>query len=64
MKIKDNLFYTEWVDDKGKAYARMLFDNKTDPLELDNLAEKEKYAEIVEKLSDELKAKWGAYFLD
>lgn len=38
--IKDQLFYTEWVDDAGFFNARMLFDHKTDSLERDNLAEK------------------------
>ncbi|GAL72693.1 sulfatase [Jejuia pallidilutea] len=41
--IKGDLFYTEWTKDDGVAYARMLFDHKTDPLELDNLAEKPEY---------------------
>lgn len=62
--VKNDLFYTEWIDDQGIAYARMLFDHKTDPLELDNLAEKEEYAEIVQNLAKELRAKWGNNFLD
>lgn len=62
--IKGDLFYTEWTDDKGIAYERMLFDHKTDPLELDNLAEKEEYAEIVQNLAKELRAKWGEGFLE
>jgi choline-sulfatase len=61
--IKDDLFYTEWTDDKGVAYARMLFDHKTDPLELDNLAEKPENKELVNKLSIELREKWGKDFL-
>lgn len=61
--IKNDLFYTEWTDDKGEAYARMLFDHKTDPLELDNLAEKEEYIDLVSQLSVELRQRWGKDFL-
>lgn len=61
--IKGDLFYTEWTKDDGIAYARMLFDHKTDPLELDNLAEKSEYQETVNQLSKELRAKWGKDFL-
>lgn len=62
--IKGDLFYTEWTDDHGKPYARMLFDHKTDPLELDNLAEKEAYSTVVQQLSKELRANWGKDFLN
>lgn len=61
--IKGNLFYTEWTKDDGVAYARMLFDHKTDPLELDNLAEKPEYQEKVKELVLELREKWGEDFL-
>lgn len=61
--IKGDMFYTEWTKDDGIAYARMLFDHKTDPLELDNLAEKPAYQETVKKLSKELREKWGKDFL-
>lgn len=62
--IKDDLFYTEWTDDQGVAYARMLFDHKTDPLELDNLAEKPEYRDQVSQLAIELREKWGEDFLN
>ena len=61
--IKGDLFYTEWTKDDGIAYARMLFDHKTDPLELDNLAEKPAYQEKVKELAVELREKWGKDFL-
>jgi arylsulfatase A-like enzyme len=61
--IKGDLFYTEWTKDDGVAYARMLFDHKTDPLELDNLAEKPENRELVNNLSIELREKWGKDFL-
>ncbi|WP_147676526.1 sulfatase [Algibacter pacificus] len=62
--IKGDLFYTEWTDDQGVAYARMLFDHKIDPLELDNLAEKPEYKELVKSLAVELREKWGKDFLN
>ena len=61
--IKGDLFYTEWTNDEGVAYARMLFDHKTDPLEIDNLAEKPEYKEKVKALAKELRKKWGKDFL-
>jgi arylsulfatase A-like enzyme len=61
--IQGTRFYTEWTDDSGAPYARMLFDHKTDPLELNNLAEKEEYKSTVEELSKELREKWGKDFL-
>ncbi|MFS4482779.1 sulfatase [Hyunsoonleella sp. 2307UL5-6] len=62
--IKGDLFYTEWTNDKGVAYVRMLFDHKTDPLELDNLAKKPEHKELVKSLSIELREKWGKDFLN
>lgn len=61
--IKGDLFYTEWTKDDGVAYARMLFDHRTDPLELDNLAEKPENKALVKSLSIELREKWGKDFL-
>jgi arylsulfatase A-like enzyme len=61
--VQGSLFYTEWTDDDGRAYARMLFDHATDPLELDNLAEKPAYAQTVEQLAAELRKRWGRDFL-
>ncbi|GGG51138.1 iduronate-2-sulfatase [Croceivirga lutea] len=61
--IKGDLFYTEWTKDDGVAYARMLFDHKTDPLELNNLAELPEHQETVSQLAKELREKWGEDFL-
>lgn len=61
--IKGDLFYTEWTNDDGIAHARMLFDHSSDPLELDNLAEKAEYSETLKQLSLELREKWGKDFL-
>ncbi|MDC1364785.1 sulfatase [Algibacter sp.] len=62
--IKGDLFYTEWTKDDGVAYARMLFDHSTDPLELDNLSEKPEYQDKVKALALELREKWGKDFLN
>lgn len=62
--IKGKLFYTEWTNDEGEAYARMLFDHATAPFELDNLAEKDGYQETAQQLSEELREKWGKDFLN
>lgn len=61
--IEGDLFYSEWTNDEGKTYDRMLFDHKNDPLELDNLAEKPAYAETVLGLSRKLRERWGEDFL-
>ncbi len=63
--VKDNLFYTEFIDKEGNLKARMLFDHTNDPLELDNLAEKPAYKNMVSELSEFLRANWGDdFFLD
>jgi len=61
--IEGDLFYTEWTDDAGKVYDSMLFDHSKDPLELDNLVEKEGYEMIVLELSKKLRERWGDDFL-
>lgn len=61
--IKGDLFYTEWTDEEGKAYERMLFDHKNDPLELENLAESKEYQNLITQLASELREKWGNDFL-
>lgn len=61
--IKENLFYTEWTDDNGEFYERMLFDHERDPMELNNLAEKPEFSELVNELSKELRESWGKHFL-
>ena len=63
--VKDNFFYTEWLDEQDQVKARMLFDHSTDPLELDNLAEKTEYRETVQELSQLLHDQWGDdFFID
>ncbi|MEN8117154.1 MAG: sulfatase [Bacteroidota bacterium] len=63
--VKENLFYTEFIDKEGNLKTRMLFDHTNDPLELDNLAEKPSYENKVNDLSNFLHANWGNdFFLD
>ncbi|WP_282055879.1 sulfatase [Maribacter luteus] len=62
--IKGDLFYTEWTKDDGVAYARMLFDHTTDPLELHNLAKKPEYQDTINQLAKDLRIKWGEDFLN
>ena len=37
--IRENWFYTEWVNDRDSAYARMLYDHRVDPGENVNISE-------------------------
>ena len=60
--VKGNYFYTEFLGDDDEAKASMLFDHATDPLELDNLAEKEALASTVDELHTLLRANWGDEF--
>ncbi|HKJ78155.1 MAG TPA: sulfatase-like hydrolase/transferase, partial [Prolixibacteraceae bacterium] len=63
--VKGDLFYTEFIDEKGNLNTRMLFDHSTDPLELDNLAQKPEYKAKVAELSSFLRSNWGDdFFLD
>ena len=60
--VKDNLFYTEWLDNDDQVKARMLFDHTNDPLELNNLAEEPDYREKVNELNKLLRDNWGDDF--
>ena len=62
--VNNDFLYTEWTDNSGHPYERMLFDHSTDPLEMDNLAEKEKYQKTVEELSSALHSNWGDDYLN
>jgi len=54
----DRYSYTEWRDEDGEIYARMLYDHETDPAENVNLAGRPENRELVEKLAQMLKAGW------
>ncbi|WOH39428.1 sulfatase [Thalassotalea fonticola] len=46
--------YTEWRNKQGKVTARMLYDHQVDPQELVNIAEQEKYKNVVANLKKQL----------
>ena len=53
--IKENYFYTEWVDDNDTAYARMLYDHAVDPGENVNISEFPENSSIIEQMSLEMR---------
>jgi len=61
--IRENWFYTEWVDDKDSSYARMLYDHSVDPDENLNISENPSNAETITALSAEMRRSRAAdYF--
>jgi len=60
--VKGDYFYTEWTDNEGVAKNRMLFNQATDPMELDNLAEKPEFQAIAKQMATELHQNWGKDF--
>jgi len=50
----DRYCYTEWTGKDGKVRARMLYDQKLDPDENVNIAERPEHAALVKKLADRL----------
>ena len=61
--VKGDYFYTEWTNNEGVAKDRMLFNQATDPMELDNLSEKPEFQEIAKQMATELHQNWGKDFL-
>ncbi|MEN8228914.1 MAG: sulfatase [Bacteroidota bacterium] len=53
--IRDNYFYTEWVDDGDSAFARMLYDHAVDPDENINISEQQQNAGIIQQMSQEMR---------
>ena len=49
--------YTEWTDDQGDVYARMLYDHQNDPYENVNIAERAENRELISKMSRLLHAR-------
>ena len=47
----DRYHYTEWRNQKGKVTARMLYDHRADPGEVNNVAEDPEYSLVVSELS-------------
>ncbi len=60
--IKDGFAYTEWYDNDFKKREHMLFDHKSDPLELKNLGNIEEFQQKVKELSSFLKENRGSDF--
>lgn len=60
--ITDRFLYTEWQRRNGKPYAKMLFDLHEDPLETENLANDEAYADLLPIFHRTLTENWGPYF--
>lgn len=57
--IQGEYFYTEWRDKDDKITDRMLFDHSTDKDENYNIANRNKYPEIIHQLSKKLKRNRG-----
>ena len=53
--IRDDYFYTEWVNDSDSSYARMLYDHESDPRENINISEVPENAAIIDQLSEEMR---------
>ena len=53
--IRENWFYTEWVDDEDQEYARMLYDHGTDPDENVNISEQDENQAVIDALSEEMR---------
>lgn len=60
--IKDDIFYTEWLNDEGVVRSKMMFDQKLDPLELNNIVNDPKNKTKVNELSEFLHNNWGKSF--
>jgi iduronate 2-sulfatase len=53
--IRENHFYTEWVDDEDQLFTRMLYDHSVDPDENVNISERPENASVIESLSAEMR---------
>jgi len=60
--IRDQLYYTEWIDEKDNRTTHMLFDHKTDPLENINVADKPEYAASIKELAQLFRKNRGEEF--
>lgn len=54
--------YTEWSDEQGKIYARMLYDHRTDSLENVNISEKADSESIIQQMQQTLYATYPEEF--
>lgn len=53
--IRDELFYTEWVDEHDRMQFRMLYDHSTDPQENKNISEQPGNEQILMDMSAEMR---------
>jgi arylsulfatase A-like enzyme len=53
--IRDHWFYTEWINDQDSAYARMLYDHRSDPHENFNISGDPDHTATMESLSAEMR---------
>lgn len=53
--IKEDHFYTEWIDDDDKMFTRMLYNHSDDPDENVNVSENSKNQAVIEELSSEMR---------
>ncbi|MDZ7724126.1 MAG: sulfatase-like hydrolase/transferase [candidate division KSB1 bacterium] len=60
--IKDQYFYTEWVDEQGELQTRMLYNHENDPRETVDISAFPEQRERVQTFSTELREKWGKDF--
>jgi iduronate 2-sulfatase len=60
--IREQYFYTEWVDGRDSSYARMLYDHSVDPAENINVSENPPNAPVVESLRAEMRRSRGEHF--
>ena len=62
--IRDNYFYTEWIDSTDQVNASMLYDHTIDPDENVSMALEPENQELIEELRKELKENRGIHFSD
>ena len=60
--IKNDYFYTEWIDKNGELQTRMLYNHELDPFETVNVSTEPENQELVQSLSSELRERWGENF--
>ncbi len=53
--IKENYFYTEWIDESDSSFARMLYDHTIDPDENVNISELHQNEVIIKEMSKEMR---------
>jgi len=60
----ERYLYTEYLNNEGEVYARMLYDHERDPDENNNIAELPEHKDLVAQMSKLLRTNWGKNFWD